>query len=205
MSTRIQQKLWKLANYDCFLMEYCPVLHNKIAAIGIFILFQILIVFVSVFTYYKVLVSSYLMFGVLIAASTTFAFYKAMKFINEIYHTNHKMRIFVFHSLFNLIFAFLLAVPFWLTLFEYQILFQLFLNTGKITFGNIELLWLMPKAFYETCFINNEGKIMGVISFSIFLIIAYIFITPYFFILKSKKSNYNTLKINYEKKFHYKT
>ena len=39
MSTKIQQKLWKLANYDSFLMEYCPVLHNKIAGIGIFFLF----------------------------------------------------------------------------------------------------------------------------------------------------------------------
>jgi hypothetical protein len=105
MSTKIQQKLWKLANYDSFLMEYCPVLHNKIAGIGTFFLFQMMIVFASIFTSYKVFISSYLILGCLVATLATFIFYKWMKFLNEVHHTNPKIGIFVTQFFINLIFC----------------------------------------------------------------------------------------------------
>ena len=120
MSTKIQQNLWKLANYNCFLMQYCPSLHNKSAGIGIFFLFQMLIVFISVNTAYNILISSYLIFGYLIAIFATYIFYKWMKFLNEVHHTNPKIGIFVTQFFINLIFALILAIPFCLFLFEHQ-------------------------------------------------------------------------------------
>src|SRR5690606_6720985 len=201
MSTKIQQKLWKLANYDCFLMEYCPVLHNKIAGIGIFFLFQMLIVFASVLTSYKVFISSYLILGYLVATLATFIFYKWMKFLNEVHHTNQKIGIFVTQFFINLIFALILAIPFCLFLFEHQILFQLYLKTGKMTLGNFEQLWLMPLGLYKSCFVETDGKVILFICIAILIMIAFVFITPYFFILKNRKSNYTLIKRNYEQNF----
>lgn len=202
MSTKIQQKLWKLANYDCFLMEYCPVLHNKIAGIGIFFLFQMLIVFASVLTSYKIFISSYLILGFLGATLATFIFYKWMKFLNEAHHTNPKIGIFVTQFFINLIFALILSIPFCLFLFEHQILFQLYLKTGKMSLGSIEQLWLKPYGLYETWLVGNEGNIILFICIATLLMIAFIFITPYFLILNNKKSSYTLVKQNYEQNFY---
>lgn len=202
MSTKIQQKLWKLANYDSFLMEYCPVLHNKIAGIGVFFLFQMMIVFASVITSYKIFISNYLILGYLVATLATFIFYKWMKFLNEVHHTNPKTGIFVRQFFINLIFALILAIPFCLFLFEHQILFQLYLKTGKMSLGSIEQLWLKPYGLYETWLVGNEGNIILFICIATFLMIAFIFITPYFFILNNKKSSYTLVKQNYEQNFY---
>ncbi|MFV0155437.1 hypothetical protein OBJ99_10445 [Empedobacter falsenii] len=202
MSTKIQQKLWKLANYDCFLMEYCPVLHNKIIGIGIFFLFQMLIVFASVLTSYKIFISNYLILGYLVATLATFIFYKWMKFLNEVHHTNPKTGIFVTQFFINLIFALILAIPFCLFLFEHQILFQLYLKTGKMTLGNFEQLWLMPLGLYKSWFVENEGNVILFICIAIFIMIAFVFITPYFLIIKNRKSNYTLVKRNYEQNFY---
>jgi hypothetical protein len=202
MSTKIQQKLWKLANYDCFLMEYCPVLHNKIAGIGIFFLFQMLIVFASVITSYKIIISSNLIFGYLVSTLTTFIFYKWMKFLNKVHHINPKTGIFVTQLFINLIFALILAVPFCLFLFEHQILFQLYLKTGKMTIGSFEQLWLMPLGLYKSWFIETEGKVVLFTCVAISIMIAFVFITPYFLIFKNRKSNYTAVKQNYEQNFY---
>lgn len=202
MSTKIQQKLWKLANYDSFLMEYCPVLHNKIAGIGIFFLFQMMIVFASVITSYIVFISSNLILGYLVATLSTFIFYKWMKFLNEVHHTNPKIGIFVTQFFINLIFALILAIPFCLFLFEHQILFQLYLKTGKMSLGSIEQLWLKPYGLYETWLVGNEGNIILFICIATLLMIAFIFITPYFLILNNKKSSYTLVKQNYEQNFY---
>lgn len=201
MSTKIQHKLWKLANYDCFLMEYCPVLHNKIAGIGVFFLFQMMIVFASVITSCKVFISNYLILGYLVATLATFIFYKWMKFFNEVHHTNPKTGIFVTQFFINLIFALILAIPFCLFLFEHQILFQLYLKTEKMTLGNFEQLWLMPLGLYKSWFVEIEGKVILFICIAILIMIAFVFITPYFLIFKNRKSNYTLVKRNYEQNF----
>lgn len=202
MSTKIQQKLWELANYDSFLMEYCPVLHNKTAGIGIFFLFQMMIVFASVITSCKIFISSYLILGYLVATLATFIFYKWMKFLNEAHHTNPKTGIFVRQFFINLVFALILAIPFCLFLFEHQILFQLYLKTGKMTLGNFEQLWLMPLGLYKSLFVETEGKVILFICIAILIMIAFVFITPYFLIFKNRKSNYTLVKRNYEQNFY---
>lgn len=199
---KIQQKLWKLANYDCFLMQYCPDLHNKSAGIGIFFLFQMLIVFVSCNTAYNVFISSYLTFGYLIATFATYFFYKWMKFLNETHHTNPKTKIFVTQFFINLILAFVLAIPFCLLLFEYQIHFQLYLKTGKMTLGNLEQIWLLPFGLYKSWFVEKEGTVILFICLAILIMIVFVFITPYFLIFKNRKSSYTLVKKNYEQNFY---
>lgn len=202
MGTKIQHKLWRLANYDSFIMQYCPTIYNKVAGIGLFFLFQMLVVFASVITAYKVFVTTYLIFGFLIATIATYAFYKWMKFLNEIHHNNPQTGIFAMQFFINLILAFLLSTPFYLLLFDHQILFQLYLKTGKMTLGSIEQLWLKPYGLYQSWFVENEGSIILFICIATLIMIVFIFITPYFLILKNKKSSYTLVKQNYEQNFY---
>ena len=203
MSSKIQKYLWKLANYDSFIMEYCPAIHNKIAGIGTFFFFQILVVFFSVITSYIVFISSNLILGYLVATLSTFIFYKWMKFLNEIHHNNSQNgRLFVVQFFINFILSLLLSIPFCLFLFDYQIIFQLYLKTGKMSLGSIEQLWLKPYGLYETWLVGNEGNIILFICIATFLMIAFIFITPYFLILNNKKSSYTLVKQNYEQNFY---
>lgn len=202
MGKKIQQKLWQLANYDCFLMQYCPAMCNKIAGIGVFFLFQMLIVFASFITAYTVFITNYLILGYLIATFATYIFYKWMKFLNEIHHTNPQMEIFVMQFFINLIFTLVLSVPFYLSLFEHQIFYQLYLKTGKMALGNIEQFWLMPFGLYKSWFVQNEGNVILFICIGILMMIAFVFIMPYFLIFNNRKSSYTLVKHNYEQNFY---
>jgi hypothetical protein len=202
MSTKIQQNLWKLANYDCFLMQYCPDLKNKNAGIGIFFLFQMLIVFVSFNIAYHIVVSNYLIFGYMIATFATYIFYKWMKFLNVLHHTKPKTGIFIAQFFINLILVFMLSIPFCLSLFKYQILFQLYLKTGKMTLGNLEQLWLLPFGLFKSWFTAGEGNVILFICTTIYILLAVVFISPYFLIFTNRKSSYTLVKQNYEQKFY---
>lgn len=202
MGKKIQQKLWQLANYDCFLMQYCPAMYNKIAGIGVFFLFQMLIVFASFITAYTVFITSYLILGYLMATFATYIFYKWMKFLNEIHHINPKMGIFVTQFFINLIFTLVLSIPFYLSLFEHQIFYQLYLKTGKMALGNIEQFWLMPFGLYKSWFVQNEGNVILFICIGILMMIAFVFIMPYFLIFNNRKSSYTLIKHKYEQNFY---
>ena len=126
-----------------------------------------------------------------------------MKFLNEIHHNNSQNgRLFVVQFFINFILSLLLSIPFCLFLFDYQIIFQLYLKTGKMSLGSIEQLWLKPYGLYETWLVGNEGNIILFICIATFLMIAFIFITPYFLILNNKKSSYTLVKQNYEQNFY---
>jgi hypothetical protein len=201
MSKKLQHKLWELANYDSFIMQYCPTMFNKIAGIGTFFLFQMLIVFSSVIMAFNVFVSSSNIYGFLVALIFTFIFYKWMKFLNEIHHSRVQIRILILHFFVNLIIAFALSIPFCLTLFDHQILIQVYLKSGKINLGSIEQLWLKPYGLYESWLAGNEGNVILFICVAILIMVAFIFITPCILILKNKRSSYTLLKQSYERNF----
>jgi hypothetical protein len=201
MSTKIQQNLWNLANYDSFIMQYCPTIYNKVAGVGSFFLFQILIVFSSVYIAYNVFVSSLLIFGFLISLIATFIFYKWMKYMNDIHHKSKKKVTFIIQFFINQILAFALSIPFCLSLFDHQILFQLYLKTGKMSLGSIEQFWLKPYGLYQSWLVGYEGTVILSICIAISIMVAIIFLTPYILILNNKKSSYPLIKKHYERNF----
>ncbi|MCB0537736.1 MAG: hypothetical protein KDE33_09425 [Bacteroidetes bacterium] len=201
MSRNIYSKLWKLAGYNPFLMDYCPTLYNKAVGIGIFFVFQLLIVFVSVITSFNVYFPNYLTLGLFIGLLAIFIFYKWIELLNRIHHKSDKIGILVAQLFFNSIFSLIISVPFWLYLFEHQILYKLYLNTGKMSIGKNEQVWLMPKGLYESWFLGREGIIIFSICIALFLVIAFIYTIPYFFIFSSKNSIYKLVKRNYEQNF----
>lgn len=201
MGTKFQQKMWRLASYDPFIMQYCPVMYTKVAGIGVFFIFQLLVVFSSVFTAYKVFVSSYNIIGLLIGIMATILFYKWIKFLNNLVHEKSKKEIYAFLFIINICLAIALSTPYCLLIFDHQILFQLFTSTGKMTFGSLEGLWLLPYGLYKSWLVENEGNIILFICFTFFLLLSIILNTPYFLIHKNKKSSYILIKQNYERNF----
>lgn len=201
MSRNIYSKLWKLAGYNPFLMDYCPTLYNKAAGLGIFFVFQLLIVFISVTTSFKIYFPNYLVLGLIIGLIAIFIFYKWIELLNGIHHKSQKLGILFLQLFFNSIFSLILSLPFWIYLFEHQILYKLYLKTGKMSFGKTEQLWLMPKGLYESWFLKKEGIIILSICIALYMVIAFVYMIPYFLIFKDKKSNYTSVKLTYEQNF----
>lgn len=201
MSRNINSKLWKLAGYNPFLMDYCPTLYNKVTGIGTFFVFQLLIVFVSVITSFNVYFPNYLVLGLIVGLIAIFIFYKWVELLNGIHHKSQKLGILLVQLIFNSIFSLILSLPFWLLLFEHQILYKLYLKTGKLSFEKIEQLWLLPMGLYESWFLEREGLVIFSICLAIFMVIAFVYTIPYILIFKDKKSNYASVKSNYERHF----
>lgn len=201
MIKNVNSKLWRLAGYNPFLMDYCPTLYNKAAGIGLFFLFQLLMIFMSVITGFKVYFPNYLALSLIIGALAILVFYKWIDLLNGIHHDSQKIGILVSQLFFNSIFSLILSVPFWLFLFEHQIIYKLYLKTGKLSFGKIEQLWLLPMGLYESWFLEREGLVIFSICLAIFMVIAFVYTIPYILIFKDKKSNYASVKSNYERHF----
>jgi len=176
-------------------------MYNTVAGVGSFFLFQILIVFLSVYVAYSVFVSAFWFFGFLIALIATFIFYRWMNFLNKLHHGSIKIGIFIIQFFINLIIAFELSIPFCLSLFDQQILFQIYLKTGKTTIGSIEQLWLKPYGLYESWFTEKEGIVILFICVAIIILIFFILTTPYVLIVKNKKLSYTLIKHYYEQNF----
>lgn len=202
MGNKLQQSLWKLANYDNFFMHYCPAQYNKAAGIGMFFIFQMVIVFISVITTYHIIIFDYMAVGCLIGIFVTYIFYRWMKLMNEMHHNAPRSGVFLFQLVINSNYALVLTVPFSVALFKNQILFEHFLRTGTLEYGGIEKLWLLPIGLYNSWFLEREGTVILLICIAIFMMIAFVMITPYFLIYNGKNSNYTLVKQNYEQKFH---
>jgi hypothetical protein len=201
MSRNIYSKLWRLAGYSPYLMDYCPTLCNKAAGIGVYFLFQYFILFVSLVTGFIVYFPNYLALGAFVGSLAIFIFYKWIDLLNRIHHNNHNIGILTIHLFFNFIFSLILSTPFWLFLFEHQVIYNLYLKTGEISFGQSEQLWLKPMGLYESWFSESEGVIIFAICIAIFMVIAFVYTIPYFLIFNDRKSNYTQVKFNYEKHF----
>lgn len=204
MSRNIYSKLWKLAGYNPFLMDYCTTLYNKAAGIGTFFVFQLLIVFVSVITSFNFYFPNYLVLGLIVGLIAIFIFYKWIELLNGIHHKSPKLGILLVQLFFNSIFSLILSLPFWLNLFEQQILYKLYLKTGKLSYEKIDQLWLVPIGLYESWFLEGEGIVIFSICIALFMVIAYVFTIPYFLIFKGKTSIYVAVKLSYERHFKYK-
>jgi hypothetical protein len=201
MALKIKKWLWELANYDSFIMQYCTTQHNQIAGIGVFFIFQLFLIFSALFTAYTNFFSTHLFIGWLIAVFGSYLFYKWIKFFNKIYHQYNNAGTFVIQIIINLFLALLLTVPYCLSLFEQQVFFQLFLRTGRMNYEFIEQLWLKPFILYEIWFKTDEGMVIFFICMAVFILIAFILLTPYFLIYKNSKSSYTLVKQNYEQNF----
>lgn len=197
----MQKILWKLANYDAFIMGFCPTMYNNVAGLGVYFIFQILIVFISTCIAFSEFISLRIDLMFIIAILVTLIFYKWMKYFNGINHKMTEIYRFRFQFIFHFIMSFVWAVPYCLALFHYQILFNLCLKTGKVNVGGIEQIWLKPYGLFESCIDENGPNNVFFICLSITILISFIFNAPYILIFKNKNTYYSQFKNNYERNF----
>lgn len=202
--SNIQKYFWSIANYDSFLLQFCPTFFNSAAGIGVYFLLQLVIVFITIFITYQNLFSSYLFIGILLATIVTFGYYKWVKFSTKKHHQYPKIEILFIQSFISLLTAFVLTVPICVSLFKSEVSFQLLLETGKQEFLLLENIWVQPYGLYLSCCAENSGIVIISFCVAILLFLFFILFIPYLLILQNRKSIYNTIKTSYEQNFHNK-
>jgi len=201
IGTKFRKYLWDLGNYDSFFQDYCREIHSSIFSIGVFFLFQLLILFTSIITACLVFFPNYIVMGYLLALVLTFLFYKWLKFINKIHHNHPGIDVLFVQYFINFGCSVILSVPFGIALFEKQILLKVYLESGKSSIGKFEQFWILPFSLFEICVSDNNGGVVLFICTAILAITTFVFVFPYSLIYQNRNSNYSLVKKRYEQNF----
>ena len=193
--------MWDLGNYDYFFQDYCREIHSSIFSIGVFFLFQLFLVFISVFTACAVFFPNVIIIGYVLAVVLTFLFYKWLKFLNKIHHNYPGIDVLLVQYFINFGCSVMLSVPFGIALFEKHLLLQVFLESGKSNFGKYEKFWILPRALFESCVADNNGGVILFICTAILAMTTFVFVIPYSLIYQNRNSNYSLVKKKYEQNF----
>lgn len=197
----IRKYLWDLGSYDFFFQDYCHEIHSTIFSIGVFFLFQLLIVFTSVLTVCVIFFPNVIIIGYVLAVALTFLFYKWLKFLNKIHHNHPDIDVLLVQYFINFGCSVILSVPFGIALFEKHILLQVYLESGKSNIGKFEQFWILPCSLFENCVSDNNGGVILFICTAILAMTTFVFVIPYSLIYQNRNSNYSLVKKRYEQNF----
>lgn len=197
----LQKRLWKIGGYKAFALKYCPILYNEIAGIGALFTFQLIIVFFSTIAFSSVFKIDWLFFGIPLGVINVLIFNFWSKLLLKFIHRYLNWVSLILICTLKLIISVIISLPFILFLFENQILYQLLLIKGKINLGFWEQFSLKPYGLYLSWFSESEGTIILIFSLAIFTMVLFISITPYFLILRGRKSVYQSILKIYEERF----
>lgn len=193
--SNIQKYFWSLANYDCFLIKFCPTEFNRVAGIGVYFLLQLIIVFFSTVICYNNWIHSFPFIDLIFGGIITWIFFKWIKFSTRLQHEYQKPTLLFGLFILHFISGIILTLPICISLFESEIAFQLFLKMGKLEYGFLKQIWLQPYGLFISCQNVNEGLVIIFFCIAIFLFILFLFFVPYLLIYQSRKSIYNSFKI----------
>jgi hypothetical protein len=201
IGTNFRKYFWALGNYDFFFQDYCREIHSSIFSIGVFFLFQLLIVFNSVLTACVVFFPNGIVVDFLLAVVLAFLFYKWLEFVNKIQHNHPGIDVLIVQYFINFVCSVILSVPFGIALFEKQILLKVYLESGKSSIGKFEQLWILPLNLFESCVSDNNGGVILFICTAILAMTTFVFVIPYSMIYQNRNSNYSLVKKRYEQNF----
>lgn len=197
-----QKKLWELSNYKHFLLKHCPTLFNEVAGIGVLFLFQIIVLFFTVLSFFTVFLPDWKYLGFGITLFLGFGYYKWIKLSTSFFHKYLKWATFILISFVQALFSLFLSIPLFFYLFDNQISYQLLLMKGKLEFGFWDKIRLEPLGLYLSWFYESEGNIILTFCIAIFIMILFIFTAPYFLIFNNRKSLYHIFLNTYERKIY---
>jgi len=199
--TRLQERLWKIANFDTFLMKFCPTLFNKIASVGLLYVFQLILILLTLFATSYAFFEQFWFIGGLLSPIITYQSYKLIIKSNRKFQGNPTIEGLIFRILILLFVAFISTLPICLLLFEQQIIYQLYLDFGGLEFSLWEIFWYKSEALYNFILTNSEGSIVLYFGLSVFILQFFIFIAPYILIFYFRNTLYYTIKRHYEHNF----
>lgn len=194
----LQKYMYKIAGFDNFIVKFCSTQYNSLSSIGIFFIFQYLVIFVSFFVllydfvYSNVFVSIYLSFVIL------FLFKRIVRFFTKQLHKEFKFSVLIVILIINVLILLIITTILNLKIFETEIFYDLILNGDN--YGKYKIIRHIFSLYYQIK-ISENGFIITLFWIAKFLLLQYIFIKPYFHIYSTKNTIYNTIRKNYEQNF----
>ena len=186
--------LYKWAGYEPSLVSFCSIHKQNYMIVGCFFMFQNLLFFIAYFLLFSV--SSYnifisLLFSIIISHQYGKFIIATNKFINK--ETKYILPISILINFFNIVICFFID---YILVFYYlreEIIEILLLKSenysGNIYYLSKGLLFLLS---------HTEQHVPKVIFFTVYVLIFFIFITPYILIYSNRNTYYHHIKDQYK-------
>lgn len=188
----------KLAGFDNFIVKHCPTQYNFLSSIGIFFIFQYIVIFISSFVFFYDFVYSKVFTSILVSIVILFIFIKIVRFFNKHLHNHFNVK--VLYNIFILYILILIMITTILNLkiFEAEIFYDLIIKGDD--YGKYKIIKHLFSLYYQ---VKTSENALVIILFWMakFLLLQFIFIKPYFQIYSTRKTIYYTIRKNYEQNF----
>lgn len=185
--------LYKWAGYDSLLVSYCPIHKQYYMSIGVFFIFQTFLLFIAYFLLFRV--SSYnlfisLFFSVIIGYQYSRFIISTNIFINK--ETKYILIISILMTIFNIALCFFINYILAFYYLREEIIDILLLKTENYS----ENIYYLSKGLFFLLS-HTEQHIPKVIFCIVYVLIFFIFITPYILIYNNRNTYYHHIKEKY--------
>jgi hypothetical protein len=194
----LQKNMCKVAGFDNFIVNHCSTQYNSLSSIGIFFIFQYLVIFISSFVFFNDFVYSNVFTSILSSIVILFFFIRIVRIFTKQLQKVFKFSVLIVILFINVLILLIITTILNLKIFETEIFYDLIIKGDD--YGNYKIIKHLFSLYYQ---VKTSENAMVIILFWIakFLLLQFIFIKPYFQIYSTRKTIYNTIRKNYEQNF----
>jgi hypothetical protein len=198
MMNILQKNMCKVAGFDNFIVNHCSTQYNSLSSIGIFFIFQYLVIFISSFVFFNDFVYSNVFTSILSSIVILFFFIRIVRIFTKQLQKVFKFSVLIVILFINVLILLIITTILNLKIFETEIFYDLIIKGDD--YGNYKIIKHLFSLYYQ---VKTSENAMVIILFWIakFLLLQFIFIKPYFQIYSTRKTIYNTIRKNYEQNF----
>ena len=198
MMNILQKNMCKVAGFDNFIVNHCSTQYNSLSSIGIFFIFQYLVIFISSFVFFNDFVYSNVFTSILSSIVILFFFIRIVRIFTKQLQKVFKFGVLIVILFINVLILLIITTILNLKIFETEIFYDLIIKGDD--YGNYKIIKHLFSLYYQ---VKTSENAMVIILFWIakFLLLQFIFIKPYFQIYSTRKTIYNTIRKNYEQNF----
>lgn len=198
MMNILQKNMCKVAGFDNFIVNHCSTQYNSLSSIGIFFIFQYIVIFISSFVFFNDFVYSNVFTSILSSIVILFFFIRIVRIFTKQLQKVFKFSVLIVILFINVLILLIITTILNLKIFETEIFYDLIIKGDD--YGNYKIIKHLFSLYYQ---VKTSENAMVIILFWIakFLLLQFIFIKPYFQIYSTRKTIYNTIRKNYEQNF----
>ncbi len=198
MMNILQKNMCKVAGFDNFIVNHCSTQYNSLSSIGIFFIFQYIVIFISSFVFFNDFVYSNVFTSILSSIVILFFFIRIVRIFTKQLQKEFKFSVLIVILFINVLILLMITTILNLKIFETEIFYNLIIKGDD--YGNYKIIKHLFSLYYQ---VKTSENAMVIILFWIakFLLLQFIFIKPYFQIYSTRKTIYNTIRKNYEQNF----
>ena len=197
----LQKVFWQLAQFNVFIVSFCPTVYNRFAAIGFHLFVQLLLAFVAGFIIGDIWPFIGIFSGPFAAAVLLWCMWHWVRGAAGLLQRRNSINVLILIFIANLIAAGLLTLPFCLVLFRNQSALAIAFNPGL---GGRWWLGALIKPIMGLLFAGQytgESVFIKACCGCLFLFIFLVTYLPYLLIHIALKSIHNIVIKTYEKHF----